>query len=266
MTPGLRQWGTPGAPPVLLLHATLAHGGAWKGVAERLAGEFHLIAPDMVGHGRGPEGDPSRDYHDAATEHAATLLPEAPFHLVGHSFGATVALRLAIQQPSRVLSLTLFEPVLFAAAPDGPGKRDSAAQLANVQSLVASGDTSGAARAFLSVWGAGEDIDAMPEAQAARMAGRMWIIGAQRASLHQDRARLLPRLADVTCRVLLMRGTQSPPVIGQILDGLEDGLPRARRSVIHEAGHMAPVTHADLVADELAAFLATVREGPRPAL
>jgi pimeloyl-ACP methyl ester carboxylesterase len=259
VTEGLRHWGAPGAPSVLLLHATLAHGGAWNGVAGLLADRFHITAPDMVGHGRGPAADPARDYHDQVTEQAAALMPQAPFHLVGHSFGATVALRLAIEHAPRILSLTLFEPVLFAAAPDGPEKRDNAERLAQVRSLVAAGDTNGAARAFLSDWGSGEDFDALPEGQAARMAERMWIVGAQRASLHQDSARLLPRLADVSCRVLLMRGTRSPPVIGRILDGLEDGLSRVRRSLIHGAGHMAPVTHADLVADELAAFLDTVR-------
>jgi pimeloyl-ACP methyl ester carboxylesterase len=259
VTAGLRDWGVPGAPPVLLLHATLAHGGAWKGVAERLADRFHLTAPDMVGQGRGPAGDPLRDYHDRATEHVAGLLPEAPVHLVGHSFGATVALRLAIEHAPRVQSLTLFEPVLFAAAPDGPAKRDNAERLARVRSMVDAGDMRGAAQDFLSVWGAGEAFDTLSEGQAGRMAERMWIIGAQRAALHQDSARLLPRLAEVSARVLLMRGTASPPVIGQILDGLEDGLPRARRSVIHGAGHMAPITHAELFAEELGAFLDTAR-------
>ncbi|MFW5881563.1 MAG: alpha/beta fold hydrolase [Roseicyclus sp.] len=259
MTAGLRHWGAADAPAVLLLHATLAHGGAWKGVAERLADRFHLIAPDMVGHGRGPAGDRTRDYHDQATEHVAGLLPDAPVHLVGHSFGATIALRLAMEHSPRVLSLTLVEPVLFAAAPDSPEKRANAERLGAMSRMVAEGDSRGAARDFLSTWGAGEDFDALPEAQAARMADRMWIIGAQRAALHRDGARLLPRLADVSCRVLLMRGTASPPVIGQILDGLQDGLHRVRRAVIHGAGHMAPITHPDLVAEEIGAFLDTAR-------
>jgi pimeloyl-ACP methyl ester carboxylesterase len=256
---GLRHWGKEEAPPVVLLHPTLAHGGAWKEVAAHLADRYRLIAPDMVGHGHGPAGDPARDYHDQATEHVAGLLPDAPFHLVGHSFGATVALRIAIEAPARVRSLALYEPVLFAAAPDGPEKRENAERLSHVGRMAAEGDGRGAARAFLSVWGAGEDFDALPEPQAARMAGQMWIVGAQRASLHQDAARLLPRLSEVSCRVLLMRGSQSPPVIQRILDGLEDGLPKARRAVIHGAGHMGPVTHADLVAGELSDFLQTAR-------
>ncbi|MGP1357584.1 alpha/beta fold hydrolase [Roseicyclus sp.] len=256
MTRGLRTWGEAGAPEVLLLHCTLAHGGAWKGVARRLADRFHLVAPDMVGHGEGPSGDPARDYHDQATEHALGFLPEEGAHLVGHSFAATVALRLAIEAPGRVRSLVLIEPVLFAAAPDGPAKSANAEKLGRMGMKVAAGDTRGAARIFLSVWGAGEDFDELPEAQAARMASQMWIIGAQRAALHDDAARLLPRLGQVACPVLLMEGSTSPPVIGQILDMLEAGLPQAERAVIDGAGHMAPVTHPDAVAGALADFLA----------
>lgn len=255
MSAGIRQWGVEDAPPVLLLHCSLAHSGAWDRVARRLSDRFHLVAPDMVGHGRGPEGDRCRDYHDQATEQARALLPEAPVHLVGHSFGATVALRLAEEDPGRIASLTLIEPVLFAAAPEGPEKRANADALAGMAPLIARGETAAAARMFLAVWGAGGSLDEMPADQAAYMADRMWIIAAQQPALHQDSAGILPRLGAVRCPVLLLEGGTSPPVIGQILDSLEAGLPQPTRAVIEGAGHMAPITHADAVAAEIGAFL-----------
>ncbi|KPQ16581.1 MAG: putative hydrolases or acyltransferases (alpha/beta hydrolase superfamily) [Rhodobacteraceae bacterium HLUCCO18] len=255
MSEGLHLWGAEGARPVLLLHCTLAHGGAWKRVARHLSDRFRLIAPDMVAHGQGPPGDRARDFHDQTTEHAAGFLPEAPTHLVGHSFGATVALRMAIEAPDRVASLTLFEPVLFAAAPDGSEKRANAETLARMEPMIAAGDERDAARLFLSVWGSGEDFDALPKGEAARMAAQMWMIPAQRTALHDDKARLLPRLGQVRCPVLLMEGAASPPVIGQILDTLEAGLSDVRREKIEGAGHMAPITHAEEVAAVLGDFL-----------
>lgn len=255
MSASVREWGQADAPPVLLLHCSLAHSGAWDRVARRLSDRFRLIAPDMVGHGRGPEGDRNRDYHDQVTEQARALLPDGPVHLVGHSFGATVALRLAEGVPERVTSLTLIEPVLFAAAPDGQEKRANAEALAQMVPMIARGHTADAARLFLSVWGAGIPFDEMPAEQAAYMAERMWIIAAQQPALHEDAARLLPRLGEVRCPVLLLEGAASPPVIGQILDTLEAGLPRARREVIDGAGHMAPVTHPDDVAERIGRFL-----------
>ena len=69
--------------------------------------------------------------------------------------------------PSRrrtgVASLTLFEPVLFAAAPDGSEKRANAETLARMEPMIAAGDERDAARLFLSVWGSGEDFDAPAE-------------------------------------------------------------------------------------------------------
>jgi len=87
------------------------------------------------------------------------------------------------------------------------------------------------------------------------MAAQMWMIPAQRAALHDDKARLLPRLGQVRCPVLLMEGAASPPVIGQILDTLEAGLSDVRREKIEGAGHMAPITHAEEVAAVLGDFL-----------
>lgn len=261
MTKGQHVWGDADAPPVYLLHCTLAHGGAWKRLARHLADRWRLIAPDLVGHGAGPAGDPARDIHDQTTEHALALMPGGAVHLVGHSFAATVALRLAIEAPERVASLTLIEPVLFAAAPDGPEKRGNAGTLGRMGPMIAKGDTRGAARLFLSVWGAGEDFDALPSREAERMAGQMWMIPAQQGALHEDSARLLPRLDMVRCPVLLIEGSTSPPVIGQILDTLEAGLADVRRARIEGAGHMAPVTHADAVAGVIGAFLDGVGEG-----
>jgi lipase len=188
-------------------------------------------------------------------------LPEGPVHLIGHSFGATVTLRMAIEAPQRIASLTLIEPVLFAAAPDGPERRANAETLGRMGPMIAAGDARGAARVFLSVWGSGEDFDRLPAAEAARMAGQMWMIPAQRAALHEDAAGLLPRLGDVICPVLLLEGGASPPVIGQILDGLQAGLRNVSRARIDGAGHMAPITHPGDVAEVVGPFLDAASQG-----
>jgi len=114
----LRMFGT-GPRPVLALHCSLAHGGAWTAVAARLPG-CRLLAPDLPGHGLSPDWAGPGDYHDATTRAVGSLLgalaQDGPVDLLGHSFGATVALRLALQRPELVRSLMLVEPVLFAAA------------------------------------------------------------------------------------------------------------------------------------------------------
>ena len=83
---------------------------------EHLGDQLRMAAPDLLAHGAGPEADRNRDFHDQATKAAELHMAEVPVHLIGHSFGATLALRLAIEAPARVRSLTLIEPVLFCAA------------------------------------------------------------------------------------------------------------------------------------------------------
>ncbi len=261
MTSGVRSWGE-GEAPALLLHCSLAHSGAWEAVARRLEGQLSAVAPDLVGHGHGPDGDPARDYHDHCTEVALAHLPEAPTHVIGHSFGATVAMRLAIEHPARVASLTLIEPVLFAASPDMVGAKAERAAMTDLNAHFAAKDHEEAARLFLSYWGGGVPLDAMPAAQARYMVERIWVVAESNPILWGDTARLMHRIGRITCPVLLLEGGDSPPVIAEILDALAKALPQAQRAGIAGAGHMLPISHAKAVAREIATFLDGL-SGPR---
>lgn len=251
-----RHWGA--GAPALLLHCSLAHSGAWEGMARALSGRLRMTAPDLVGHGRGPARDPARDYHDQATDAALAHLPDEPCHLIGHSFGGTVALRLALEHPARAASLTLIEPVLFAAASGKPGWQAHEVAMAGLGPLFVAGDAEGAARLFLSVWGGGVPLDAMTEAQRRYMIERIWVVRDSAPALDADRANLLPRLGQIRCPVLLIEGAASPPVIAETQAALGAAIPGHRRAVIAGAGHMLPITHPEQVAAVIAEFLDAV--------
>ena len=250
MTGFSRHWGQ-GAEQALLLHCSMAHSGAWDGVAHALSDRLHLVAPDLVGHGRGPAWDRAQDFHDQTTEAACGHLPKAPCHLIGHSFGATVALRLALEHPDRVTSLTLIEPVLFAAAQGQPGWRAHEAAMAPFPGLIDAGRFEDATRLFLSLWGGTVPFDTMPDAARRALIAQIWVVTASAPALHQDRAGLLPGLSRIGCRVLLIDGANSPPVIAEIQAALAAAMPRTRRCIIPGAGHMAPITHPHAVAAEM---------------
>ena len=242
-----------------MLHCSLAQGAAWAGVAAALPGGLRLTAPDLVGHGRGPEYDPARDLHDQCFAALLPCLPPGRFDALGHSFGATLALRLAIEMPDRIRSLTLIEPVLFAAA-RGSGRftPHQAAETA-LGMAVAGQDQIAATREFLKLWGSGADFDDLPAHQRDYMAGRIHLIDAARPALFDDSAGLVPRLAQVMAPALLMAGGDCLPVIAAILDRMERDIPETRRCQIPGAGHMAPITHPAAVAKEIAAHLDNAR-------
>ncbi len=101
-------------PIVVLVHGWARDGSVFYPQIAALAGRYTIVAVDLRGH-----GDSTDDRHgggDLAT-HAHDLEAvlgqlDRPVHLVGHDLGALIALRVAIDQPKRVLSLTLLSPPL----------------------------------------------------------------------------------------------------------------------------------------------------------
>jgi len=70
--PPHRHWPRGGDRPILALHCSLAHAGAWSGLAERLT-NLTLTGFDQIGHGRAPDWDGVIDLHDAATADAIAM-------------------------------------------------------------------------------------------------------------------------------------------------------------------------------------------------
>lgn len=256
MTP--RHFGT-GARPVLALHCSLAHGGAWAALAAALPGA-KLIAPDLPGHGTAPDWDGRSDLHSLATRQTLALLRETgPLDVIGHSFGATVALRAALEDPDLIRSLTLIEPVLFCAARAAgwPGWAGYMADHAPFAAHLAAGRPEDAARQFQAIWGSGQPWEKIPARQRAYIVDRIHLIPAQNPTLIDDAAGLLTpwRLESLGIPTLLVEGAESPPIIAAINDELARRLPQATREVIPSAGHMAPITHANACAGPIAAHL-----------
>ncbi len=248
----IQRWGHRG-PEILCLHCSLARGRAWAGVAKHLK-SAQLVAPDLPGHGAAPDLDPDRDFHDQTTDAVRALLPPGASPVIGHSFGATIALRLAIEMPGRIAALVLYEPVLFAAAGEGPGRRATAAADGPIEPLLSQGRRDLALDKFLSVWGAAGSDALRPDLRR-YMEERVHLVEAASPALNADTARLVPRLSEIGIPVLLMEGEESPSVIAEIMAALAADLPDARRVRIPGAGHMGPVTHPAEVAAEIGVFL-----------
>src|SRR6202049_4607148 len=106
------DWGNPTAPPLLLLHGGQDHCRNWDWVAERLRHEWHIIAPDLRGHGDSqwsPDGNYSMAgylYDLAQLVHQQKL---APATIVAHSLGGNIALRYAGIFPDMVRRLVAIE-------------------------------------------------------------------------------------------------------------------------------------------------------------
>jgi haloacetate dehalogenase len=111
----LRSGGT--GPAVVLLHGHPRTSATWHRVAPRIvAAGFTVVCPDLRGYGRstGPPAAPDHSNHSkraVAGDIVAVMraLGHDQFHLVGHDRGGPVALRLALDEPERVLSLAALD-------------------------------------------------------------------------------------------------------------------------------------------------------------
>jgi pimeloyl-ACP methyl ester carboxylesterase len=96
-------------PPVVLIHGMLNSSSHWQSVALSLAGEYTVLAPDLIGHGdsAAPRGDYSLGAHAASIRDLMAAIGIDRATIVGHSLGGGVAMQFFYQFPQRVERLVL---------------------------------------------------------------------------------------------------------------------------------------------------------------
>jgi len=106
------DWGNPDAPHLILLHGGRDHCRNWDWVADDLRRDYHIIAPDLRGHGDSAWSE-SGDYSMGAFVYdLAQLIHQqklAPVRIVAHSLGGNIALRYAGVYPETVSKLVAIE-------------------------------------------------------------------------------------------------------------------------------------------------------------
>ncbi|MDX6442190.1 MAG: lipase [Gaiellaceae bacterium] len=108
------EWGNPAAQPLICLHGVTGHGERFKRLAEeRWGGQFHVIAPDLRGHGRsGYEPPWTFPTHVADLIETLDALGIDKADWVGHSFGGRLVLELAARHPERIRRAVLLDPAI----------------------------------------------------------------------------------------------------------------------------------------------------------
>ncbi|MBC7993881.1 MAG: alpha/beta fold hydrolase, partial [Rhizobacter sp.] len=170
---------------VVCLHSSAGTHAQWHGLSQALSSRWQVLAPDLHGHGRSPQWPKTAAHTLHVDAHAVTALMEATsphldqrgVHLVGHSYGAAVAMQIALRHPRRVRSLTLYEPVAFGAlrelAPRDPAFDEITDIAHSVRGLMRRGDMDEAAARFIAYWGGDKAWAAMSPAQRSAVAERM---------------------------------------------------------------------------------------------
>ncbi|NIA70629.1 alpha/beta hydrolase [Pelagibius litoralis] len=246
--------------PVLALHSSASSGGQWKALGDYLAWEREVLTPDLPGYGEAAESSVLMAPADLAREadwllrHAG--LPPGPFHLVGHSYGGAVALKLALLAPQRISSLTLIEPVLFHLLSTAGNRRAGKTETTlyrqilglrdRVRGAVAAGWPAHGMEAFVDFW-SGKDAWqrlAQPKRQALARQAKS-VLRNFEAVLAE--AWPIKDVAGLDLPLQTIFGARSPEVSRRLTELLTDVTGRATGTQIFTAGHMAPLTHSATV-------------------
>jgi pimeloyl-ACP methyl ester carboxylesterase len=237
--------------PVLLLHGSASAAVMWTPTVDALKPDFRVLAPDLIGYGR---TDPWPDGHGFTAEDELALLepllpPGAPVHVVGHSYGGLVALRLALAGRVVLRSLTLIEPVAFFLLPHA-GAQEAWSEIHEVAgdytARIAAGEAEAALRGFIDYWAGRGAWDAMDETLRAQIRRSARKIVLDFAVAFSD-----PGLAAVRalkCPVRLLAGGRSRGPTRRIAAFLAEALPTAKLEMVADANHLLPVTQPDMLA------------------
>jgi len=106
------DWGNPDAPPLILQHGGRDHCRSWDWVAEELARDWHVIAPDLRGHGDSawaPDGNYEMNAFVYDFAQLVHTLGHDEVTIVAHSLGGNVATRFTGLYPEKVRKLVNIE-------------------------------------------------------------------------------------------------------------------------------------------------------------
>jgi pimeloyl-ACP methyl ester carboxylesterase len=108
-----------GTEPLLLLHGMADHAGVWAELGEFLQDRYHILAPDLRGHGHSSKPLSGYRCTDIIADLEALLMhcDIASTHVIAHSWAAKVATVWAQRNPKVIQSLVLVDPFFINLIP-----------------------------------------------------------------------------------------------------------------------------------------------------
>ncbi len=245
---------------VICLHGSASSSGQWEALMEKISNSYHVIAPDLYGYGKSPvwNGGAEMSLEDeAALLEPLMKLHTEPLHLIGHSFGAALALKAAVKYPGRVRSVTVYEPVLFKLLFDDVNS-GAAEEIRQIRDIVYSNlndrQPHEAARIFVDYWNGAGTWEKFDPRRHSIIAGSMRSVLMNFDSLFSDGTGL-DNFGKLNIPVLYLHGLETPDSTRRITELLTAVLPHLEFCVLPGMGHMGPLTHAESVNEIIHGFL-----------
>lgn len=247
---------------VVLTHGSWTDADGWSAAVDALADQYRVVTWDRRGHSRSKDGEgPGSRAEDAAD--LATLIDhvgDGPVHLVGNSYGSTIALTLVTTRPDLVATAALHEPPLFDLLENSADQAINAAltrfeqHIDIVVKMIEAGNHAGSAEYFV------DNVALGPGAWTQLPDTRRSIMVANAATYLDELADPsvlsieADALATTTVPLLFTQGTESPPLFQAVIEHVASLVPSALMHTYDGAGHLPHATHTEVWASRLIAF------------
>lgn len=233
--------------PVVLVHGALGDYRDWTLQLAPLAARFRVIAYSRRYHFPNQPVAEGADYTLAQNAADLVALVQAlhlpPVHLVGHSYGGSVAAMAAAAHPELVRTLTLVEPSLFSLlTDDAEGRAVVAKQNAAYADVIARlnrGGREGVLRDFIDLVAGSGAYERTSSAAHTEMMENLPTLKPMLLGKNHGAPFTLAEAAKLTMPVLLIGSERSPRIFHLTEDKLEAALPHARRVTLQGVSHFS---------------------------
>jgi pimeloyl-ACP methyl ester carboxylesterase len=248
-------------PLVLLVHSSVSGARQWRRLLDDLKDEFRVRAVNLFGYGKTPPwpAEKTQTLDDqAGLVEAAVPADAGDVFMVGHSFGGAVAMKAAARMGGRVSKLVLLETNPFDLLIQS-GRVEAYAEVAALRDCIKKfgsiGDWMTPAEAFGDYWsGEGTWQQMSPERRAAFAEGlkpnfHEWDAVMGETTTVEEWAQMLPR------QTLAVMDSNTVLPIREIHELLLQACPQWVYREVDAGGHMAPLTHPEVINPLVRSFL-----------
>lgn len=246
---------------IVCLHSSLGSSRQWCGLMAKMQDSYRITASDLYGYGDSPSWAEIQGF--TLNDDVDLLAPvldsmTGPIHLVGHSYGAAVSLKIAQRYAQKISSLTVYEPVAFTTLFASADTQTVAHAIIRFKNEILQdyqqGRADSATRKFINYWSGLGAWEKLSIQQQAAMSAKIATVITNFEAIFAER-NILSSLADLDIPTLCLYGEYSPGSTLAISRLLGETLPNITLKAMPGMGHMGPITHSEAINDQIEGFI-----------
>lgn len=233
--------------PILCLHSSASSKSQWRYFQNYTIKNYRTISVDLMGYGKTPLICSYNNYNlykeiELIKVVIDKFIGNQPFYLVGHSYGGTIALKYATIFQKNIISLILYEPILFHLLHCLNDNSFSIIMniVNNISKLIKKGELLKASKIFFDFWCGENEFDKQSPLTKTIIANQIYKINFDYKALLSDIVQI--EQTDLsTIKLFLIYGDKSPEILKRMMKLI--GLKRRNTiQVVVNGDHMFPIS------------------------